>query len=457
MEDGFHYQAADGSSRNYSPRSYCPFLIRRERLAELFGVPFTFNTTEDLIASVNGVVKDFVENERTFLIMEQEDSSFERSSDIMRPLYGTYVQVLASSLLNARDYDRSAVDQTLCCTGMVIFEHVKNCQNTGARKKLLSSCHAYALAGDAVSCVFMEAFRTTLSVAQGLAASDVAWQRLLQDDMGMKREDGVASLISQRLTDMLEHLVNRLVAYPSPIIDSRFSILGFFDSHSRRPWNDTLMSSELQKLRKTAMVARSNIGDQPLGWMSLLHYAAFADNAVFDRFHSQVAIPLALPLSVEAPSEGNLPIPSLARLAVKVRTKTKFTLPNASLLRESPLGWGAFTQAVLLLLTVRCEAEGTDLSLSETLSNLEALESSIESLLLGVTVAGELDGRRLCRLLLVLIGDKLFDGECVNPRALLLYKWMLKWFHATIIREVFCNNFVFTCVTALSRRQSLIY
>lgn len=517
-----------------------PFLIKQDELRTIFGVSFLPSNIDDFLARYADALKAFIGDEElqhTFLILEEENKLFDNPQFMSstptghisreskrRALFELYIQVFASCLFNAKEFDQSSFDRVLTHTSMVIFNHVKASRPQANRKKLFTFCRLYALIGDAVSYVFMEAFRTTVLLTHNLIRDEsLDWSSLVHQDFqqivsqvkregelrhkdlvdSLQKQQGstpedtkspITVLLSMRLTEAIEYLINRVSTFPSPIIDSRYSILGFYDSHSKKAWTEVIVNAEFLRLRKTASVSRSTIGDQPLGWISLLHVASFADNQVFDGYHGQIVIPLSLPLTVDVPSETSFPLPLLARQAVKTRTKTKFTLPNASLIRESPLGWSRFIQAVLLLLST----ETTESSLEAARQQMVALMSSksdssmtsldgtaprdtsdygkslfdgglseapqlasdrnsvtsqdegtsfndVEDILLRVSVEGELDGRRLCRLLIVLIangflGKRPHDTrgqghDAVNVRAMMLYKWILKWFHPSLIRE----------------------
>eukprot|EP01054_Gregarina_sp_Poly1_P005516 Gregarina_sp_Poly_1__5515@NODE_290_length_9967_cov_88_266061_g251_i0_p1_GENE_NODE_290_length_9967_cov_88_266061_g251_i0NODE_290_length_9967_cov_88_266061_g251_i0_p1_ORF_typecomplete_len1993_score305_01Tho2/PF11262_8/1_5e37THOC2_N/PF16134_5/7_4e05THOC2_N/PF16134_5/0_9Thoc2/PF11732_8/9_1e07Thoc2/PF11732_8/4e03SPX/PF03105_19/5_2SPX/PF03105_19/1_4e02EMC3_TMCO1/PF01956_16/0_16EMC3_TMCO1/PF01956_16/1_4e04_NODE_290_length_9967_cov_88_266061_g251_i016747652 len=481
LEDEVLYTAQGDAPVGWSLNN--PYLLRNEKLGALFGVPIYPIGIDELICRYSRVLRDFIEQEaiNVFLILQESNedeinSMRSRPGEARQTLFQLFVQVFASSLLNAKEYDKDCVDRIMLQTSMVIFDHVKASKNQGSRKKLSTLCRLFSLLGDAVSFVFMEALRTTVVLAHHLVTSgQMDWDSALNQDFHqlvtqikregdmkhrdlddlerkIQEESPIAVLIALRLGELIEHVVNRVAAFPSPVIDSRYSILGFYDSHSKKSWTDLVVNAEFVRLRKTASVSRSTIGDQPLGWMSLLHVASFADNQVFDQYHGQIVIPLALPLTVDAPSEASFPVPFLARQAVKTRTKTKFTLPNASLIREAPLGWSRMIQATLLILTVDSlgsTPESMQRQVRQLLSKDVEIDDSVdgmntvEEILLRVAVEGELDGRRLCRLLLLLVGDRFLgtrpDGrphyEGVNPKAVLLYKWVLKWFHPCIIRE----------------------
>lgn len=376
------------------------------------------------------------------------------------------------------------IDEVLLTIAGAIFSHVRALRESKSLK-IAETCRLYHTYGDIIAQTFVSALSLTFQffhLCTTIGEQSGCWDTLLTDtssllkqikteqrfgalmpDLNISPNASTATLAStlasSRLTDLSHHILNRLTSWPSPLLDGRYSLLGFWAAHSKKPWTGTAAISRVdtQHFKKVVLLCRQTLGDLPLTWLNLTHLTAFMDISVFEIYHKNGAIPGKLPLSSSS-AEALMPFPPLGRLAVRARTRAQFTLVSSGTLRENPFGWLqvlALYQILLTLphaissfdvapLTVTCwsklqqNLKGETKEACDTDSAWDSVFNVFDIPMRTCLSESDLDARVLCKHLLRMTAVSLLKSQDppLDLRAFVALTWLTTTFNPTVVKEV---------------------
>ncbi|EZG58344.1 hypothetical protein GNI_094980, partial [Gregarina niphandrodes] len=162
--------------------------------------------------------------------------------------------------------------------------------------------------------------------------------------VGVKAEElGGSTRLSTAVTQLLALVVQRVSSWPSPLLDGRFSLLSLKEA-SGKAWREA-KQGELRVQTRVAGELRPVVGCTPFGWLSLTHLVAFSDVPAFRQFQRGIQMRPRPPLFPREHDLVEAPFPPLDRLAIRTRTKLKFTIASMANVKDTFYWWSLLCAA----------------------------------------------------------------------------------------------------------------